>query len=96
MTFGLHPVSNSTRPFGCSIRKDGHGRSSIAVASPPCISNDAGAVRTAPGSAHSLLTLPSAIALLELVVPTLAISLPVLFLWLDGPTEPLTRRASLT
>src|SRR5260370_33389672 len=60
MIFGLHPVSNSTSPLGCSIRNEGHGRSSIIVGSPPCISSDCGAVSCAPGSAHIFFALPSA------------------------------------
>src|ERR1700686_3549200 len=60
MTLGLQPVSNSTRPLGCSIRNEGHGRSSIIVGSPPCISSDCGAVSCAPGSAHIFFALPSA------------------------------------
>src|ERR1700730_12437584 len=62
MIFGLQPVSNSTSPLGCSIRKDGHGRSST-VSSPPCISKDVGAVKTGRGSARSLLALPAAMTL---------------------------------
>src|ERR1700676_236990 len=65
MTLGLHPVSNSTSPLGCSIRNDGHGRSSI-VLSPPCIRRDIGAESCAPGRAHIRRTLDSAISHLTL------------------------------
>src|ERR1700726_2260004 len=61
MTLGLHPVSNSTRPFECSIKNDGHGKSSM-VLSPPCISSDIGAESCAPGSAHIRRALESAIS----------------------------------
>src|SRR5216684_2914158 len=62
MTFGLHPVSNRTRPLGCSMRKEGQGKSS-KVSPPPCINSDAGAVNCAPGRAHIFFALPSAMLL---------------------------------
>src|SRR5579862_1229207 len=70
MIFGLHPVSNSTSPLGCSMRNDGHGRSSC-VSSPPCIRSDICAVSCAPGSAHIRRALESGISHLSLIFPRL-------------------------
>src|SRR5260370_42111335 len=58
-TLGWLPVSYSTSPLGCSIRKDGTGTSMISLL-PPAIRLDCGTTNTAPGIAHILFALPSA------------------------------------